>query len=137
MAKSLPTPSDVAGKWKTNFGAAGAAWSSGISRVDRAPGLDAAAAVDRYVSGVQQNAQKFATRVASVTLQQWQQAASNAQGRLAQGAAKGEQKYLAGITRVLQAEQSILASLPPRGDVEQNIARSSQFQRAMHQAFTG
>lgn len=137
MAKALPTPQDVATKWKSNFGAAGQAWANGISRVDRAPGLDAAAAVDRYVSGVQNNAQKFASRVGAVTLQQWQAAANAAQGRLAQGATKGEQKYLSGITKVLQAEQSILSTLPPRGDVEANIARSSQFQRAMHQAFTG
>ena len=135
MARNLPAPSEVQAKWKQNFGAAGAAWSAGIGRVDRAPGLDAAAAVDRYVSGVQQNAQKFARNVGSVSLQAWQAAANAAQGRLAQGAAKGSDKYLAGITKVLNAEASILPSLPARGDVEANIARSGEFQRRMHQAF--
>ena len=135
MARNLPAASDVAAKWKQNFGAAGASWAAGIGRVDRAPGLDAAAAVDRYVQGVQQNAQKFARNVGAVTLQQWQQAAQNAQGRLAQGASKGIDKYTAGITKVLAAEASILPSLPPRGDVEQNIARSGEFQRRMNAAF--
>ena len=135
MARNLPAPSDVQAKWKQNFGAAGAAWSAGIGRVDRAPGLAAAAAVDRYVAGVQQNAQKFARNVGSVSLQAWQAAAIAAQGRLAQGAAKGSDKYLAGITKVLNAEASILPSLPARGDVEANIARSGEFQRRMHQAF--
>ncbi len=44
-------------------------------------------------------------------------------------------KYQARIGPVLDAIKSVTASLPPRGTVEQNIQRSSQFQMAMHQAF--
>lgn len=135
MAKALPSPADATASWKTNFGASGPKWAKAIGRVDRAPGLDAAAAVDRYVAGVQRSAPKYAARVAAVTLQQWQAAANAAQSRLQQGAAKGENKFLAGITKVLQAEQNILPSLQPRGDVMANIARSGEFQLKMHQAF--
>lgn len=136
MAKALPSATEVQAKWKANFGAAGSSWAAGIGRVDRAPGLDAAAAVDRYVSGVQASAPKFAKNVAAVSLQSWQSAASAAQGRLAQGASKGEAKYGSQIAKVLQAEANIIPSLPPRGDTEQNITRSGEFQRRMHAAFT-
>lgn len=136
MAKTMKSAAEAAQKWQQNFGAAGAAWSAGIESVTVAPGQLAAAASDRYLMGVQQNVQKFASRSAGVTLQAWK-AASTAKGpaRLAQGATVGLPKYQAQITRVLQTAQSIVASLPPRGTVEQNIQRSSQFQLQMHQAF--
>lgn len=136
MAKAMKSAAEAAQKWQQNFGAAGPAWSAGIESVTVAPGQLAAAASDRYLMGVQQNVQKFSARVAGVSLAQWK-AASTAKGpaRLAQGATVGLPKYQAQITRVLQTAQSIVASLPPRGTVEQNIQRSSQFQLQMHQAF--
>ncbi len=137
MAKALPSPQEAAAAWKTGFSGAGPKWAAGIGRVDRAPGLDAAAATDRYVANVQANAPKFARNVAAVTKESWQQAAQNSQGRLAQGAAKGSEKYQAKIGQVLQAIGQVRGSLPPRGDVEANIQRSAAFQRGMHNAFSG
>ena len=101
-----------------------------------APGQLAAAAMPRYLAGVQQNAQKWASRTASVTLAQWkQQSVDKGQARLATGAQTWMAKYQSRIQAVLDAEKSIIGGLPPRGTVEQNIQRSSQFQMAMHQAF--
>lgn len=136
MAKQIPTAAAAAQKWSQNFGAAGQAWANGIESVQVAPGQLAAAAQARYLSGVQASAQKWATKVASVSLATWkQQAVSKGQARLATGASTGMAKYQTAIQTVLDAEKSIIAGLPPRGTVEQNIQRSSAFQLAMHNQF--
>lgn len=136
MARSIPSAADAAAAWQQGFGAAGQKWASGIEAVTVAPGQMAAAAQSRYVSGVNANAGKWASRVASVSLAQWkQQAVAKGQSRLASGAQAGAAKYQQRIAAVLDAEKSIIAGLPPRGTVEQNIQRSSAFQLAMHQQF--
>jgi|SRR6185437_6786173 len=136
MARALPAASDVANKWKTNFGAAGPAWANGIDSVQVAPGIAAAAAVDRYVAGVNNSAPKYARNVAAVSLATWKDVSkAKGQTRLQSGAAAGMAKYQQGIQRVLDAEKSIIPGLPARGTVMDNIARSSAFQLAMHQAF--
>lgn len=136
MAKNIPSAADAAQRWQQGFGAAGQKWAAGIESVTTAPGQLAAAAQARYLAGVQQSAPKWASRVASVSLAQWkQQAVAKGQSRLAGGATAGMAKYQARIAAVLDAEKSIIAGLPPRGTVEQNIQRSSAFQLAMHQQF--
>ena len=138
MARNLPSAADAAAKWNSGFGASGAAWSAGIDSVTTAPGQLAVAALPRYLSGVQQNANKWAAKTGSVTLQQWKDASkTKGPSRLASGATAGMPKYQAAIAKVLDAERSIISGLPPRGTVEQNIQRSSAFQLAMHQAFQG
>lgn len=136
MARTIPSAAQAAQSWQQGFGAAGTKWAAGIEAVTVAPGQLAAAAMPRYLAGVQQNAQKWASRTASVTLAQWkQQSVDKGQARLATGAQTGMAKYQSRIQAVLDAEKSIIGGLPPRGTVEQNIQRSSQFQMAMHQAF--
>ncbi len=138
MAKNMPTAADAAARWQSQFGAAGPRWAQGIEAVTTAPGVAAAAAQDRYLSGVQQSAPKWARNVASVPLATWKAVSiQKGQGRLASGAQAGMAKYQAAIGKVLDAEKSIIAGLPARGTVEQNIQRSSAFQLAMHQAFNG
>lgn len=136
MARAIPSAAEAAQRWQTGFGAAGQKWADGIDAVTVAPGQLAAAALPRYLAGVQQNAQKWASRSAGVTLAQWkQQSIAKGQSRLATGAQTGMAKYQSRIQSVLDAEKTIIAGLPPRGTVEQNIQRSSAFQLAMHQAF--
>lgn len=136
MARTLPSPADAAQRWQQQFGAAGPRWASGIDSVTTPPGVAAAAAKPLYVAGVNANADKWAARVAAVPLQTWKDVSkSKGQGRLASGAQAGMAKYQQAIGRVLEAEKSIISSLPPRGTVEQNVERSRQFQLLMHQAF--
>lgn len=136
MAKTMATAADAAARWQQNFGASGPRWAAGINAVTVAPGQAAAAAQDRYLAGVQANVGKFARNVAAVPLQQWKDiSTSKGQARLAAGAQAALPKYQAQIERVLATAKQVIAGLPPRGDVEQNIARSAAFQRGMHQAF--
>lgn len=137
MARAMPSAADAANRWVTNFGASGQRWAQGIEAVTVPPGQAAAAAMPRYLSGVQENAQKWAARTAAVPLATWKQVSvQKGQSRLASGATAGQAKYQAAIGRVLSAASSIIAGLPPRGTVEQNIQRSSQFQLQMHQQFS-
>lgn len=136
MARAMPSAAQAADRWKTGFSGAGAAWAAGIDSVQVPPGVSAAAASDRYIQGVNANAPKWAARVAAVPLQTWKDTSkAKGQARLASGAQAGMAKYQTAIQKVLDAEKSIIAGLPARGSVEQNIARSSAFQLAMHQAF--
>ena len=138
MARNIPSAAEAAQRWQTGFSGAGARWTAGIQAVDTPPGQAAAAQQARYVAGVNANAGKWATRVASVSLAAWKQVSvDKGASRLGSGATAGMPKYQARIGAVLVAERSIISSRPPRGTVEQNIARSSQFQLAMHQAFQG
>ncbi|HEV2371395.1 MAG TPA: hypothetical protein VGS19_04420 [Streptosporangiaceae bacterium] len=136
MARNLPSAADATAAWKTGFAGAGTKWANGVNSVDVAPGQLAVAAQPRYLAGVQMNVGKWAANTQAVSLAQWKATTvQKGQGRLASGAEAGATKYQAKIQAVLQAEASIIGSLPPRGTVEQNIQRSAQFQMAMHQAF--
>ena len=132
MAKALPTPAAAAQKWANNLGAATAAYTAGIQAVTTAPGQAAAAAVDRYISGTQAGAQKFATKSAAVSLTSWQQSSINKGApRLATGATAAQAKFTSALTQLFPAIAQAVASLPPKGNLQQNIARSVAFQTAM------
>lgn len=138
MARNLPSAADAAQAWQNGFAGAGAKWAAGVESVTTPPGQAAAAAQSRYLAGVQSSVNKWATNTASVSLAQWKAVTvQKGQGRLASGAQAGASKYQQKIAQVLQAEASIIGGLPPRGDISQNIQRSSQFQMQMHQAFQG
>lgn len=134
MAKSLPTAAQAAQAWQTGFGNSGTKWQAGINAVTQAPGIAAAAAKDRYVSGVTQNADKFAANVAAVDLGTWKSmSTTKGPSRLASGAQAGAPKYQAKIAGVLQAIGQIRDSLPPRGDIMTNLERSRQMALGLNQ----
>lgn len=138
MAKAIPSAADAATRWQQGFAASGQKWAAGIDAVTVAPGQLAAAASSRWLANTQAAANKYAANVAKVSLQQWKSdAVTKGQSRLATGAQVGMAKYQAKIGPVLQAISTIVSGLPPRGTVEQNIQRSSQFQLALHNAFSG
>lgn len=134
MAKPMPSAADVAQRWQQGFSNAGPKWVAGINAVDRAPGIDAAAARDRYLQGVNSNVDKYAANVAKVTLAAWKDmATTKGQSRLASGAQAGMPKYQAKIAPVLQAIGQIRDSLPPRGDIMVNLQRMQQLALGLHE----
>jgi hypothetical protein len=136
VARAIPSSAEAAQRWQQGFAAAGPKWAAGIESVTVPPGQLAAAQVNRYVTGVTQNAPKWASRVGGVSLSTWKaDSIAKGQGRLATGAQVGMAKYQARIGPVLDAIKSIVGGLPARGTVEQNIQRSAQFQMQLHQAF--
>lgn len=132
MAKALPNPSDAAAKWAQNLGAAGTAYTAGVQAVTTAPGQLAANASDRYLAGIQANVAKFKANVAAVDLATWQnQTVSKGAPRLATGATAAQPKMANVLQQLFPYIDQVRNSLPARGDLEQNIARSASFQRGM------
>lgn len=123
-------------KWGTNLSAASTYITSGVNRVTVAPGVGAAAAQDRMLSGVTAavTSGAWASRVSAVTLPQWQSAMIN-KGipRLQQGISQAQANKTQAITAFLSAVDAAVADTNalPRGGLEQNIARSAAFQRSM------
>lgn len=134
------TPQQATQKWVTNIGQATERITAGVQAVQTAPGQAAAAAHQKWLTRVQESADKWRQRVGSVSLQDWQQSMVNVGiPRIAQGAQAKQGKmesfmsdflpYLSqGVNRVEQM---------PSVTLEDNINRAvamirhnSQFKRA-------
>lgn len=129
---AMPTPQQAASKWGTNLGAATQRYSDGVKAVTTSPNQLAAAASDRWIQGVQASQAKYVARNQGISLQYWQaQATGKGAQRLASGATAAEPKMQQVFTQLFPYIEQVRGSLPARGDLEQNIARSAAFQRAM------
>lgn len=121
-------PATATAKWLQNISGATERMAAGAARVQKAPGLAAAAAADKWLQKVTAAKQKFATRVASVSLQSWQNSYVNVGiPRVAQGAnAKQakvlafQQEFLPYLARGLQTIDQM-----PSTTLEDGIARAS------------
>lgn len=132
MAVTNVDPGTLAATWAQRLGAAQDRMKAGAMAVTTSPGAAAAAASDRWLAAVSAAAPRFKAAVASVTTADWQDAYINkGLPRVASGATAAQSKFATTLGKILQAEKSIVSSLPARGDVEQNIARSAAFIRGM------
>lgn len=81
------TSAQATQKWLTNLSGATQRMTDGANAVTKAPGLAAAAASAKWLARVTAAQQKFATNVAAVSLQSWQNSYINIGiPRVAQGA---------------------------------------------------
>lgn len=89
-------PQQATSKWTSRLQGATQEMTQGVQRVSKAPGQDAAAKFDKWMSGIQANAQKWRRNVANVPLDQWQHAMVNIGiPRVGQGATAKAGKYQA------------------------------------------
>jgi hypothetical protein len=127
-------------KWVTNIGQATQRITSGVQAVQVAPGQAAAAAHQKWLTRVQESADKWRQRVGSVSLQDWQSAMINVGiPRVAQGAQAKQHKmesfmndFLPYLTQGVQRVEGM-----PSVTLEDNINRAvamirhnSQFKRS-------
>lgn len=125
-------PQEAADKWQRNLSAAGQAITSGINSVTVAPGQSAARNKAGYVQGVMDSQDKWARNVAAVPLTEWQQAMINkGVPRIASGAQQAVGDFTDFMGKLLPYQTQLVNSLPARGGLEQNIARSAAFIRGM------
>lgn len=89
-------PTTATAKWVTNLSNATTQITAGVNAVTVAPGQAAAAKVNTWLAKVQASANKWATNVSAVTLQQWQQSMVQVGiPRISTGAQAKQGKYLA------------------------------------------
>jgi hypothetical protein len=135
---NMPDPTTAAATWAQKFGASGTKWAAGVNSVTVAPGQLAARAKQLWLTNTTAAADRFAANSAAVSLQTWQtQTVAKGQPRLASGAQAAQEKVAAAFAKLFPAIQSAVNALPPRGDIEANIARSAQFARTMNKYKTG
>jgi hypothetical protein len=132
MAVTNVPPDQLAASWASNLGAAQSRMQAGAQAVTTPPGQAAAAQQAVWLQNVTASANLWAQKVASVSTAQWQQAyIQKGLPRVSTGAQAAQQKFSATLAKIISAEKSIVPGLPPRGNLDQNIARSGAFQRAM------
>lgn len=130
---AMPTAAEAAAKWATNLPAAQQRYIDGVNSVTVSPGALAARAAPTWAANTAAAQTKFARNSAAVTLQTWQQqTTTKGAQRLSSGAQAAQPKVETAFAKLFPAIQSAVSSLPARGDIEANIARSAQFARTMN-----
>lgn len=115
-------------KWLQNLSAATDRMTQGANAVQKAPGLAAAAAADKWLAKVTASKAKFASRVGSVSLQSWQQSYINVGiPRVAQGATAKQGKVTAFMDQFLPYLATGLQQIDnmPNTTLEDGIARAT------------
>ena len=129
MAKD---PTAVAAKWAQNLGQATTAITDGVSRVSVAPGQAAARQKALWIQKLNASQDKWASRVAAVSLNDWQTAmTTKGIPRIASGATAAEPKFAQFMSKLIPFQESLKNSLPARGTTEQNINRMVAFVQGM------
>lgn len=125
----------IAAKWARNLQASGQAITDGVNAVTTSPGQLAAAQQGRWLAAIQESAPRWAAAVGAVSLQYWQQSMiQKGIPRVQSGATQGQPKMESFMSQWMPFEQSVVGSLPPRGSLEENIARAAAVARANAQA---
>jgi hypothetical protein len=120
-------PQAATQKWVTNLSNATQAMTRGVAAVQQSPGALAAAAADKWLMKVQQSRDKFARRVGSVSLAEWQNAmTSYGIPRVAQGANAKQAKMQSFMQEYLPFLQAGVAAIDrmPKNTLEDGINRA-------------
>lgn len=118
------TPDQIAARWASNLGGATQKITEGVNAVQVAPGQAAARQKAVWLQNVTASQAKWATRVASVPLADWQKAMSEkGVQRIASGAAGAQNRFAGFMGQLLPHLAAGQRALPPRGNLDQNIAR--------------
>lgn len=122
----------AAQNWASRLGQSGDKIKAGVQGVTTAPGLTAARQKDVWAANVAAAKDKWATRVAGVSLPEWQSAMiDKGLNRIASGATAAQPKFAEFMTQLLPHIERGRSNLAPRGNLEQNIGRMVAFSRHM------
>lgn len=132
MAKM--SPSQTAARWQARVTASVEAYKAGVAAVTINPAQQAIAAKQRWIDRVNEAAAagRYEDGLAPVTLQSWKAAATDkGASNIAAGARTGAAKVEASERVIGPQRDAIVAGLPARGTLDQNIERSAQMARGM------
>ena len=126
------TPEQAAEAWAQRLGGSGERIRQGVQSVTTSPGQAAARQKQVWAQNVAAAQDKWASRVASVSTGDWQQAViEKGIPRIAAGAAAAQPKMASFMAQVLPHIDQVKGTLPPRGNLDANINRMTQFVRGM------
>jgi hypothetical protein len=129
------TPQAATTKWTSHLQGATTDMTAGVQRVTVAPGELAAAKFDKWLAGIQASAEKWRSRVKSVSLASWQQSmVSIGIPRAAEGASKKANKYEAFATEFYPFLESQMAKVNAMDDstYAARKAKASAMMDALH-----
>jgi len=130
------TAAQITTKWLTNYQGSTQAMTDGSNAVQTAPGVAAAAQQAFWLQRIQASANKWATNVAAVSLQDWKSSYQSLGIPRGQAGAQQKQgKYLTFITAYLAFLPGAVAQVKamPKGNIQQSIARASAMIQASYQ----
>lgn len=127
-------PNAAAQRWATGLTGAGDKIKAGVQSVTTSPGALAAAQADVWVANVTASKDKFKRNSAALSISDWQTATiEKGIPRIQQGAQAAQGKMANFLSQLFPYIEQARKNLRPRGNLEQNIARSGDFARSMSQ----
>jgi hypothetical protein len=119
----------IADKWERNTQGATESFKAGVNAVTESPMAQAARASDQYLRGVTEavTSGKWQAGLNRVSLSDWKAAtAGKGATRIAEGVRTSKPKMQQFLQDFLPHVANVAANLPPRGGLEDNIARMVQ-----------
>ncbi len=132
MAKSAQT---AASNWTASASRAQAAWSEGIQSTNKDQAALAVAAIPRMVQGFNDaaNSGRIAQGLQRGGTPYWKSQSVAKAGAYSLGIQNGGNNYSAAAAKFIPAINNIVQSLPPRGDIMQNLQRVQALALGLHQ----
>lgn len=133
----MKTPQQANQNWVGAAGRAATAWTEGIQSTTKDQAQLAANAQPAWLQGVQDAAanNRFSNGVLRRGTTYWKSQSQAKAANYSVGYQAGSQNQLSAITKILNAEASIVGSLPQRGPAgsPQNLQRVTMLDNALHQ----
>lgn len=128
-------PQQVAERWATEFGKSGDKYEKGVRETTVNPAQEAIKAKDRMLSNYTEavTSGRWEDSMSKVTTGAWQTACiEKGKQAIAVAARLGVAKVAAAEREMAPIREGIIASLPGRGTIDQNLERSRLFGLQMH-----
>lgn len=130
----MKTAQQALQNWQNSAGTAAANWQSGINNYTGDWAGTTVNAYQNWVSGLA-NAQALGLwqrGVQAAGTSGWKSAAQAKAANYSTGFQAGSQEYQQAITKVMNALQTIVPALPPRGTYQQNVLRATTLMDNLH-----
>lgn len=130
----MKTAAQAAANWTQSAGRAATAFTEGVQSTTKDQAALAVAQQATLVANFNQavNSGRWAAGVQRRGTAYWKQQTVAKAANFSQGFTAGASNFQSAIGKVIAAEQGIVGSLPPRGDINQNLQRANAFALAMH-----
>ena len=122
--------------YKGSAGRAQADWLAGVQGTSKDQAGLAVAAGARYIQGVNEaySSGRWAAGLQRGGTSYWKTQTEKKQANYGTGLANGGDNYAAAAQKLYPAIANIVSSLPPRGDINQNLQRGNSLALALHGA---